>query len=185
MKLSLTSAIAAGSAALALTFGAAMPAQASPGGYHGGGYHGGGYHGGGYHGGGYHGGYWHGGYWRGGYWWPGYWGAAVGLGIGLGLGGYYVGNAWYPDYPAYAVDAPPVVYDVTPRAGTPVPAAPAAATAPDPVIYPRKGQSAAQQESDHRACNRWAASQQNAMNDGNVFQRAVQACMDGRGYTLR
>jgi hypothetical protein len=57
--------------------------------------------------------------------------------------------------------------------------------APDPVIYPRNGQGAAQQERDQRACNSWATSQPNAMADGSVFQRAVQACMDGRGYTLR
>ena len=54
-----------------------------------------------------------------------------------------------------------------------------------PVIYPRNGQSAAQLEFDQRECNRWATTQQAAMADSSVFNRAVEACMDGRGYTLR
>ena len=54
-----------------------------------------------------------------------------------------------------------------------------------PVIYPRNGQSAAQLEGDSRECNRWATTQQAAMSDASVFQRAVEACMDGRGYTMR
>ena len=34
-------------------------------------------------------------------------------------------------------------------------------------------------------CNRWATSQPTAMNDAGVFNRAVEACMDGRGYSMR
>ena len=60
--------------------------------------------------------------------------------------------------------------------------APAAA---EPIFYPRGGQSAAQTEADRRACNSWATTQHNAMNDASVFQRATFACMDGRGYTAR
>lgn len=56
---------------------------------------------------------------------------------------------------------------------------------PAPVIYPRNGQSNVQLEADTRDCNRWATTQQAAMSDASVFQRAVEACMDGRGYTLR
>lgn len=56
---------------------------------------------------------------------------------------------------------------------------------PAPVIYPRNGQSTAQLEADQRDCSRWATTQQAAMSDASVFQRAVEACMDGRGYTLR
>jgi hypothetical protein len=54
-----------------------------------------------------------------------------------------------------------------------------------PVIYPRNGQSSVQLEADSRECNRWATTQQSAMSDAGVFQRAVEACMDGRGYTMR
>jgi uncharacterized membrane protein len=56
---------------------------------------------------------------------------------------------------------------------------------PEPVIYPRSGQSQEQIEADRQACNRWATTQQSAMADASVFNRATEACMDGRGYTLR
>jgi hypothetical protein len=53
------------------------------------------------------------------------------------------------------------------------------------VIYPRQGQSSAQTEADRRDCNRWATTQPAAVADAAVFHRAVEACMDGRGYTLK
>ena len=59
------------------------------------------------------------------------------------------------------------------------------AAPPTPIIYPRNGQSAQQQEADMQACNRWATTQPAAMNDASVFQRSVEACMDGRGYSMR
>ncbi|MFA6262652.1 MAG: hypothetical protein WC760_14400, partial [Bacteroidia bacterium] len=58
-------------------------------------------------------------------------------------------------------------------------------TKPDPEIYPRNGQSAQQTEGDRQECNRWAVTQPSAVADASVFQRAVEACMDGRGYTMR
>lgn len=79
--------------------------------------------------------------------------------------------------------APDVVYLPPPAAPAPPVYAPPAA--PAPVIYPRQGQSPAQLEADQRECNRWATTQPAAMADAGVFQRAVEACMDGRGYTLR
>ena len=123
--------------------------------------------------GGHHGG-WHG---HGGHWGPrAFWG---GVGIGIGLGYYY--DPWYPypgypGYPGYAVvESPPAAYYA-------VPPAPAA---PDPVFYPRNGQSATETEADRQACNRWATTQPDAMADAGVFHRATLACMDGRGYTAR
>lgn len=74
------------------------------------------------------------------------------------------------------VYAPPPVY-------TPAPVTPT--SRPAPVIYPRNGQSNALLESDHRDCNRWATTQPAALADASVFARAVDACMDARGYTLR
>jgi hypothetical protein len=62
---------------------------------------------------------------------------------------------------------------------------PAVPSKPDPVIYPRQGQSSAQTEADRRDCNRWATTQPAAVADAAVFHRAVEACMDGRGYTLK
>ncbi len=133
--------------------------------------------------GGYHrgGGYYHGGHGGRGYWGPGL--VLGGIGLGIGLSGYYNGYYGSPWYPGYVVSEPPVVvYDnPVPTAPRAVPAAPA----PDPIIYPRSGQSPAQTEADTQACNRWATSQPNAMADASVFHRATLACMEGRGYTVR
>ena len=95
----------------------------------------------------------------------------------------YANGAYYAHAPGqgYAGVAPP------PGAQTaqPVPAAPAPKALPEPMLYPRNGQNAAQTEADRQECKRWAATQPSAMNDAQVFQRAVAACMDGRGYTAR
>ena len=163
-------AIAAG--ALALACGGA---QAAPGGWHGGG-------GGGWHGGG---GGWHGGghaVYRGGWGWDPFWGFGVGLGVAALTAPYYY------DQPTVVYANPPVYYPPTTVYATPpstVYAAPATAGAAEPIFYPRSGQTAAQTEADRRACNSWATTQPNAMNDASIFQRATLACMDGRGYTGR
>ena len=114
---------------------------------------------------------------------------------GVGLGGLVLGLAVAVPLIALAHQAdrqPDVVY-VPPPA--PLPPAPVYVAPPAPVyvapsrsapvIYPRNGQSAGQLEADQRDCNRWATTQQAAMADASVFNRAVEACMDGRGYTLR
>lgn len=112
---------------------------------------------------------------------------------GGGLGGLVLGLAVALPLIALANQhdrAPEVVYLPPP---TPLPPprqvyvqqAVYAPSRPEPVIYPRNGQSSAQLEADSRDCNHWATTQQAAMADASVFQRAVEACMDGRGYTLR
>lgn len=119
-------------------------------------------------------------------------------GGGIGFGGVVLGLALAVPLIALANQAdrgPEVVYMPPPPPApvyvTPAPvyAAPAPAYAAParhaPVIYPRNGQSAQQQEADSRECNRWATTQQAAMADSSVFNRAVEACMDGRGYTMR
>ncbi|MGM9480641.1 hypothetical protein ACS5PN_05540 [Roseateles sp. NT4] len=77
-----------------------------------------------------------------------------------------------PPQPVYVQPAQPVYVQPAPSRAV-------------PIIYPRNGQSAPQLEADSRECNRWATTQQAAMSDAGVFQRAVEACMDGRGYTMR
>ena len=110
-------------------------------------------------------------------------------------GGYPYYGGYYAAYPYYGYggyyDAPANVGDSTystvdpgtgTRAGQPVPQG---THAPDPIYYPKNGQSAATTESDRRECNRWATTQAGAMNDASIFQRATFACMEGRGYTVR
>jgi hypothetical protein len=103
-----------------------------------------------------------------------FWGS---VGIGIGLGGYYDGGPWYPG--DVLVESPPGVYYET------LPIEPAPTPAPDPIIYPRNGQSPAQTEADRQDCNRWAATQPSARARASVFHRATLACMEGRGYTVR
>jgi hypothetical protein len=106
---------------------------------------------------------------------------------GPGLGGLVLGLAVAVPLIALAQRAeraPEVVY--VPQSPAPQPPAPVyEPSRAAPVIYPRHGQGPAQLEDDHRDCNRWATTQPAAMADAGVFQRAVEACMDGRGYTLR
>jgi hypothetical protein len=123
----------------------------------------------------------------------GYRGGYYGGHYGGYRGGYYRGYCcgwgpsavvvapWYAPEVVTVVQQPPVV-EVRPA---PVALPPAPPSRPDPVIYPRSGQSPQQTEADRQECNRWATTQPSAMAEASVFQRAVEACMDGRGYTLR
>lgn len=106
--------------------------------------------------------------------------AYVSLRVG-GLPYYYANGIYYTSVvggPGYVVAAPPPEAQV-------MPAPPPPPLRPEPIIYPRNGQGAQQQEADRQECNRWATTQPAAMNDASVFNRAVEACMDGRGYTMR
>ena len=99
-----------------------------------------------------------------------------------GLPYYYAGGVYYRAVPeGYMVANPPPEAAPAQVVAAPPPPAPK----PEPVIYPRNGQSAEQLESDRRECNRWATTQPNAQADSSVFNRAVEACMDGRGYTMK
>ncbi|HEV8688875.1 MAG TPA: hypothetical protein VGQ91_01160 [Ideonella sp.] len=140
-----------------------------------------------------HAGHWHG-YWHAGGYWPGYrgwagyrggwgygphWRTGVALGIGVDLYPYpYYG---YPAYPGYVVVAPRPgyyegYYDPPPRH---------APAKPDPQFAPRFGQGPGQTEVDRQACNRWAATQPEALADAAEFHRKSLACMEGRGYEVR
>jgi len=108
------------------------------------------------------------------------------------------GGLWYrPWGPSFVIVAPPVVIAATTpwvlerqdrmerREAVPDPLFAAPPPRPDPVITPRNGQDAQQTEADRQACNRWATTQPAALAEASVFQRAVEACMDGRGYTMK
>ena len=113
-------------------------------------------------------------------------GAAVSVQFG-GINYWHHRGVWYrPWGPRWVVVAAPlaIVVPIVAAPGEPAPA-PAAPSRPEPVTYPRHGQDAQQTEADRQACDRWATTQPAALADAAVFQRAVEACMDGRGYTLK
>jgi hypothetical protein len=56
---------------------------------------------------------------------------------------------------------------------------------PEPIIYPRQGQSPQQRAIDLQECKIWAVNQPGSTSNADIFQRALGACMDGRGYSLR
>ncbi|MBB2487878.1 hypothetical protein H5407_21805 [Mitsuaria sp. WAJ17] len=104
--------------------------------------------------------------------------------VALRIGGapfFYANGVYYQGAPGgYVVVSPPA------EAAQAVPALPPPPPLePEPTIDPRNGQSAQQTEADRQECNRWATSQPSALNDAGVFNRAVEACMDGRGYSRR
>lgn len=107
--------------------------------------------------------------------------------VTLWVGGapyFYANGVYYAPLPGqgYGVVAPPPGAE----AAQPVPMPPPQPRPPpEPIVYPRNGQSPAQAEADRQACNRWATTQPSALADAEVFQRAVTACLDGRGYTVR
>jgi len=85
--------------------------------------------------------------------------------------------------------------------GAPAGGAPAGGAPPGDnlFIYPRNGQTADQQSSDRYECHRWAVDQSGfdpTQGGGGVspdqagakrsdYRRAIEACLDGRGYTVR
>ena len=184
--------------------------HAGYGGYgHGGGYYGHGYNGGyghGYYGHGYStGAYWRGGYWNGGFWPRCYYGVGFSWFLPIlplayatywwgGIPYYYANNVYYtydPGYEGYvATDPPPVAEGSgTSAAGAAPNAGPAfseAAADGQVFMYPKNGQSAEQQAQDKSECQQWAAQQAGQVaQNGSDYQRAMTACVEGRGYSAR
>ncbi|HXO63834.1 MAG TPA: DUF6515 family protein [Steroidobacteraceae bacterium] len=119
------------------------------------------------------------------------------------LGGvpYYYANdvyyLWRPDLNAYVVVAPPASAD-QPGSPPPSPSPSSASPAENFFIYPKNGQSQAQEAQDRYECHSWATSQtgfdptrpgggvppaQNATK-GDQYRRAMSACLEARGYTV-
>ncbi len=115
---------------------------------------------------------------------------------------YYYGRYYYDPYYYYPPYAPPVVIQEPPPVYVqPAPSAPSVTppAAEKMFIYPRQGQDEQQQANDRYECHRWAAGQtgydptkppegltgpqQTQMRSD--YQRAMGACLDGRGYTMR
>jgi subtilase family serine protease len=66
------------------------------------------------------------------------------------------------------------------------PAAAAASQQAQVFMYPKNGQSDAQQLADRRECEQWAAQMAGGgAADGSGYYRAINACGEGRGYSVR
>jgi Domain of unknown function (DUF4136) len=63
-------------------------------------------------------------------------------------------------------------------------AAPTAASAGRIFMYPKNGQSEAQQAADRQQCEQWATQQAASAGDS-AYQRAMAACVEARGYTVK
>jgi hypothetical protein len=179
----------------------------STGGWRGQGGRGEGWHGEGWRGGGWRGGSWYGGYWHGGFWPRAYYGAGFAWFLPIlplayatywygGLPYYYANDVYYtynPDYEGYVVTDPPPVADLSGSAEGAA-SAPSDTGAPDQgpgptgqiFMYPKNGQSPEQQASDKAECQQWASEQagQVAQNSSD-YNRAMVACVEGRGYSAR
>lgn len=158
-------------------------------------------------GGGYHGysagAYWGGGYWRGGWWPRAHYGGGFAWFLPVlplayatywyaGTPYYYANDlyyTWSPDYDGFiATDPPPVA---EPSGGAAGPDAPATAS-PAPMssqsdrmfIYPSRAQSAERQRTDKLECEKWASDEVGLGSNGPDYQRAMAACLEGRGYSV-
>jgi hypothetical protein len=121
---------------------------------------------------------------------------------------YYADNVYYtaqPDQNGYAVVSPPGDAGAAPPDGgdagqyaAPPDTAPPDTAPMDMIIYPKNGQSKDQQAADQYECNNWARSQTGfdptqpgggvAAGDADRahsnYDRAMSACLQGRGYQV-
>jgi hypothetical protein len=86
--------------------------------------------------------------------------------------------------PSGAASAPDAPTAGAPQAAYPAAGDPATGQQGRIFMYPKNGQSEEQQSIDKRECQEWAAQQagQSAAN-GSDYQRAMVACIEGRGYS--
>ena len=174
------------------------------------GWHGGAW--GGWRGSAWRGGYWHGGFWPRAFYGPGFaWFLPI-LPLAYatywysGIPYYYANDVYYtwnPTYDGYVATDPPPVGDSS--SGSADVGAPPSDTgnqsqnsAPPPgpgpggpvpgqiFMYPKNGQSAEQQASDRAECQKWATDQAGQVaQNGSDYNRAMVACVEGRGYSAR
>ena len=115
---------------------------------------------------------------------------------------YYYANdtyySWSPQQNSYEVVAPPTADGIPPPDDSDSAAAPPAQS-DGLYVYPQNGQSDQQQASDRYECHKWAtaqtgfdptqaggaASADQPGGDPEGYQRAMKACLEGRGYSVR
>jgi hypothetical protein len=154
---------------------------------------------------------WRGGFWRGGFWPGAFYGAGFSWFLPIlplayatywwgGVPYYYANDAYYtydPSYEGYVATDPPPVSDSgnsggsaqAPNGAQPMPQSSDPAQqggAGQIFMYPKNGQSVQQQSQDKAECQQWATQQagQVAQNSSD-YQRAMVACVEGRGYSAR
>ena len=97
---------------------------------------------------------------------------------------YYANGVYYTaapyQNPGYVVVAPPPGVELNDAV-----AAGPVANPMQPIVYPRQGQSPQQTVRDRQECNVWANAQPDSASDPGIYERAIAACLDGRGYTVR
>ncbi len=124
---------------------------------------------------------------------------------------YYANDVYYtydPNYQGYIATDPPPVADSSgsaaapgdsngaPPAGAPQdassdgvqagPNGPIDGAPPQIFMYPKNGQSAEQTAADRAACQQWATQQAGSVaQNGANYNRAMVACVEGRGYSAR
>jgi hypothetical protein len=169
-----------------------------------------GWHGGAW--GGWRGSAWRGGYWHGGFWPRAFYGAGFAWFLPIlplayatywysGVPYYYANDVYYtwnPTYDGYVATDPPPVADSSGSAdvGGPPPGDADAQQNPGPgpggpvagqiFMYPKNGQNAQQQATDRAECQKWATEQAGQVaQNGSDYNRAMVACVEGRGYSAR
>jgi hypothetical protein len=154
--------------------------------------------------------YFHGGrpyYFYGGVWYaPGAGGFVVvrpPVGIVVSVLPPYYSTVWFAGVPYYYADDVYYTWDpaqnayvvVEPPADAEAPSAPPPSARDDLIIYPKNGQSSDQQAADKYDCYRWARSQTgfdptqpgggSAPGARSNYDRAMSACLTGRGYEVK
>jgi hypothetical protein len=161
--------------------------------------------------GGWRGSAWRGGYWHGGFWPGAFYGGGFAWFLPIlplayatywysGIPYYYANDVYYTwnqGYDGYVATDPPPVADSSGSAdvgGPPPSDAGAQNTGPGPggptpgqiFMYPKNGQSAEQQATDKAECQKWASDQAGQVaQNGSDYNRAMVACVEGRGYSAR
>jgi hypothetical protein len=161
--------------------------------------------------GGWRGSAWRGGYWHGGFWPRAFYGGGFAWFLPIlplayatywysGIPYYYANDVYYTwnqGYDGYVATDPPPVADSSGSAdvgGPPPSDAGAQNPGPGPggptpgqiFMYPKNGQSAEQQATDKAECQKWASDQAGQVaQNGSDYNRAMVACVEGRGYSAR
>jgi hypothetical protein len=157
--------------------------------------------------------YWRGGYWNGGFWPRAYYGVGFSWFLPVlplayatywwgGVPYYYANDVYYTydqGYQGYIATDPPPVAD---SSGSAASSSDSNAPPPDtaqagpngPIdgapaqifMYPKNGQNAEQTATDRAECQKWATDQAGSVaQNGPNYNRAMVACVEGRGYSAR